>query len=143
MTTDCLTEAGAGLAAGVAGAAGEAGAAGVAGAAGFAGTGLAGLQSGWSMPEPTMQAPWLSFTGAPCESVTLGVTLANAEPEARATIAPPSVSFPSEKIFIFGTPKRIWMIVVPLSAAFCWRLSPKTACNIIHKGPPVSKDESG
>jgi hypothetical protein len=38
-------------------------------------------------------------------SVTFGVTLANAKPEAIASTQP-SVSVPSEEIFMSGTPKR-------------------------------------
>src|SRR5436853_2466845 len=61
------------------------------------------------MPDVTTQAPEPSLTALPDPSVRLGVTLASAALAASA-IAQPSVSFPNEEIFIFGTPKRIWMV---------------------------------
>src|SRR5688572_2485504 len=112
ITTAWRTEAGAGRAAGagVAGAAGAAGADGAAGAVGAAGAGAAraGEHSGRVRPEVTTQAPEASLTARPEASSRFGPTLAYAEPAASAIEQ--SVS-PSEEIFIFGTPKRIWMIV--------------------------------
>src|SRR4051812_36825158 len=82
------------------------------------------------MPDVTTQAPEPSLTALPEPSVRLGVTLANAVLAASA-IAQPSVS-PNEEIFIFGTPKRIWMVVFCL--LFSLRLTPKSARSIIQKG---------
>src|SRR5437763_11130818 len=104
MTAVWRTGAGAGRAAGAgAGAAGAGAGAGLAGAAGGGGFGPA--HSGSTCPEVTTQAPEPSFTAAPELSCRFGVTLANAEPAASAKVAAnPSVSLPSEEIFIFGTP---------------------------------------
>ena len=70
-----------------------------------AGAAFTPAQSGWTTPVETTHAPWASLTGLPELSVTFGVTLANAKPEAIASTQP-SVSVPSEEIFMSGTPKR-------------------------------------
>src|SRR5689334_24062542 len=84
------------------------------------------------MPDVTTQAPEPSLTALPEPSVRLGVTLANAALAASA-IAQPSVSFPNEEIFIFGTPKRIWMVVY---CFFSEAHARKLLRSIIHKGGP-------
>ena len=78
---------------------------------GGAGAARAPAHSGSTMPEVTTQAPEPSLhRRRPEASCRFGVTLAKAEPAASAMRATQR-QLPSEEIFIFGTPKRIWMIV--------------------------------